>query len=111
MTLDTSAKRLGEREHYATHGKNAHIVARAKYKSVGSLGAGFPTKTTTVAFRHGREEDGQAVQMEITIDTRFDSGKTRSDSASVSLSPELWAAIVEHVKEDREIELPPYKRT
>lgn len=103
--FDTFAKILGRREHYGCSGENAHIVARAQYKSPGSLGAGFPMKTTTIQFRHGRDDEGEAVQIEVCIEKRFDSGRRSSEFASVAFSPEVWAQIVEFVKENRTVEV------
>jgi len=104
-TLDTFMKPCGPREHYAAHGKNASKVVRSRYRAMASLGVGGVTKTTTLAIRKGRDDEGEAVQIEVTIEQSYDSGRNTSMGASVSFAPEVWAAIVEWVKEERTLEV------
>lgn len=91
----TLAERLTR--HYAAKGQNAAIVVR-------QCDEGYNvTKITELQFREGRLDEGEKLQIEISISKNFRSGRSASQFASVSLSPELWNAIVEHVKQARDI--------
>jgi hypothetical protein len=95
MKSETIASRVFD--HYAATGDiNASYVARTLYES------GQAKKSATLAFRHGREEDGQAVQLEVTISSHFKT-TTRTESASVSFGPALWSALVQFVERSRSV--------
>ena len=88
--------------HYAAHGLNSAIVVQTVYDD--PKPSDFNArKVTTLQFRKGREQDGQAVQLEITVET-VGKKRTVGTHASVSFDEGTWAAIVEHVKENRNIE-------
>ena len=59
-------------------------------------------KLTTLRARRGRDD---GVQMELNIDTHFDSGRRAYSCASVEIDPAIWQALVEFVKEKRSIKL------
>jgi hypothetical protein len=102
--LDTKARILTTREHYAAHGVNASIVLKNSYAGCGKE----DKKMVTMELRRGREEDGEAVQIALEVFTQYDSGRTSTTFGSVSLSQEVWDAVVEHVKANRNIEMQPY---
>jgi hypothetical protein len=85
-------------DHYAAHGRNASIVLK---KIDGS--AGGEQKITTLSFRQGRLDEGEAVQAEIAIETIYPK-TTRSQHASVSFDAETWAALVAFVEQSRELD-------
>jgi aromatic ring-cleaving dioxygenase len=70
-------------------GKNAHIS--------------FGDKRGSIAARHGREAEGEAVQLELTAWKYDKAGRRREHCASLSFTPEQWAELVEFVRADRDL--------
>lgn len=89
------SRRLNERDTYEASGPNAHIVFETKREDYKT------TKIDTIALRRGREQDGEAVQIAIHITTRFESGRSRQEFGSFSLTAEQWAEIVDWLKVGR----------
>ena len=91
MTI-TSAKI--NRTNWQALGQNAHIVVEREQ-------AGF--NMTEVALRRGRVENGEAVQISITITRHDKNGRSIETHGGLSLDQETWDTIVTHVKRDRNI--------
>jgi hypothetical protein len=100
MTI-SFAKILKASEHYAAHGQNASIVIRTSYADPMRSDPNAK-KQTTICLRRGRDNDREAVQLEITIETIGKARTTRKD-ASISLDQQTWDAIVKHVRANRTI--------
>lgn len=83
------------RDHYASHGKNASYVV--EHRSEDSL--------TRVQFRQGRLDEGESVQVSIEI-AKFHKTRTSEMFGHLALPADVWAAIVEFVKEGRDIPFP-----
>lgn len=81
------------RDHYNAHGRNAHYVAEQRYTPSRQT----CEQITRVGFRKGRDDEGEAVQMQINIDRVFEK-RTVNISASISFDQKTWDAIVEFVK-------------
>jgi hypothetical protein len=89
-------------DHYAAHGVNASFVVGDSYEP------GYKErKITTFAARKGREDEGEAVQIELTIETRYEK-TSRQQCASLSFDAATWNALVEFVKENHEVPRVPF---
>lgn len=84
--------------HYSATGQAAHYVLRDYYEHLGEKHENY------IRFRKGRIDHGEAVQIEIDLSIVYPKTR-RSQYATISIDPETWAAIVEHVREDQEISI------
>lgn len=101
MSANTRAHILGKTEHYAAHGTNASVVVKTIYADPMRSDSNAK-KHTTLALRKGRADEGEAVQLEITVETIGKVRSTRKD-ASVSFDQATWDFIVEFVRKDRNL--------
>lgn len=98
-TLDTFAQR--DFDHYAANGENSSFVTHTGYNT---SGRGPMSRTVAkLCFRKGREDENEAVQLSINVAKHFESGRTTEQFASVAFTPEMWAAIVKFVEENRDV--------
>ena len=81
------------REHYSAHGVNAHFVVE-DHESGSKHHTGH---TYRLAIRRGREDDGEAVQIQVDVEKHHPT-RTIQTSGYISLDQKTWDALVEFVK-------------
>jgi len=88
--------------HWSTNGKNSHFAVSGQCEN-NHHSEKRNTQHTRLAFRKGRDDHNEAVQIQIDVAKHYEN-KTVETMSSLSLDQETWDALVEFVKESRELE-------